>query len=203
MHGGITAFGPLYRNRIGPGSKVAIVGIGGIGHFGVIFGKHFGAEVYAFSTHNDKKEDVLKMGAHRYISLSGNDNLWVEELHDQMDLMLIATNSFTGLDWEKLIHVMKMGGKIVSAAEPPFTEKLSIRSFALMGVSIECISVRNFKEIDIMTNTVAENDLKFWIETMPITDVSVGEAFRKMNSAEARYKITLVDYHKQFGTNAK
>lgn len=141
----------------------------------------------AFSTHSEKREDYIKMGADRFISFSEDHNLWVKELHNQVDLISIATNSFTGLDWEQLSHVMKMAGKIVSAAEPPFTEKLSIRSFALVGVSVVGVSVGNSKEIDIMMNVVAENDLNSFISK------------EKMDATEARYKMALIDFDKQFG----
>jgi alcohol dehydrogenase (NADP+) len=59
--GGLTCFSPLVRNGCGPGKKVGIVGIGGLGHFGIMFAAALGAEVYAISHSDRKKEDALKV----------------------------------------------------------------------------------------------------------------------------------------------
>lgn len=61
--GGLTCFSPLVRNGAGPGKKVGIVGIGGLGHFGVLFAAALGAEVYAISHSANKKADALKVSA--------------------------------------------------------------------------------------------------------------------------------------------
>jgi alcohol dehydrogenase (NADP+) len=59
--GGLTCFSPLIRNGAGPGKKVGIVGIGGLGHFGVLFAAALGAEVYAISHSSNKKADAIKV----------------------------------------------------------------------------------------------------------------------------------------------
>lgn len=67
--GGITSYSPLRNNGCGPGKKVGIVGIGGSGHFGVLFAKLLGAdEVAAISRTSAKKDDVMKMGPSGFIA---------------------------------------------------------------------------------------------------------------------------------------
>lgn len=67
---GLTAYAPLRENGAGPGKKVGVVGIGGIGHYAVLFAKAMGAEVYAF-THGSKKiDDIRKMGADHVVVTS-------------------------------------------------------------------------------------------------------------------------------------
>lgn len=61
--GGLTVFSPLKHNGCGPGKKVGIVGIGGLGHYAVMFAKAMGAEVYAFTHSASKMEDAKKLGA--------------------------------------------------------------------------------------------------------------------------------------------
>ena len=62
MCGGITVYSPLKKNGCGPGKKVGIVGVGGLGHFGLLYAKALGAEkVVAISRSNAKKEDALKV----------------------------------------------------------------------------------------------------------------------------------------------
>ena len=62
-----SVYSPLVRLGAGPGKKVAICGLGGLGHFAVMFAKALGAEVYVLSHTPDKKEDAMKMGAKEFI----------------------------------------------------------------------------------------------------------------------------------------
>lgn len=64
---GLTVFSPLKTNGAGPGKKVGIVGIGGLGHYAILFAKALGAEVYAFTHSKDKMEDAKKLGADHVI----------------------------------------------------------------------------------------------------------------------------------------
>ncbi|KAL1974888.1 hypothetical protein VTN31DRAFT_5092 [Thermomyces dupontii] len=67
--GGITVYSPLRYYGAGPGKKVGIIGVGGLGHFAIMFARALGAdEVVAISRRANKKEDALKLGAHRYIA---------------------------------------------------------------------------------------------------------------------------------------
>lgn len=65
--GGLTVFSPLKVNGAGPGKKVGVVGIGGLGHFAVLFAKAMGAEVFAFTHSKEKTDDAKKMGADHVI----------------------------------------------------------------------------------------------------------------------------------------
>lgn len=69
--GGITLYSPLKNHGCGPGKKVGIIGVGGLGHFGVLFAKALGADkVVGISRKADKRDDVLKMGADEYVATS-------------------------------------------------------------------------------------------------------------------------------------
>ena len=81
--GGITLYSPLKNHGCGPGKKVGIIGVGGLGHFGVIFAKALGADkVVGISRKADKKDDVLKMGADEYVATSEDKDvsttLWLD-----------------------------------------------------------------------------------------------------------------------------
>jgi D-arabinose 1-dehydrogenase-like Zn-dependent alcohol dehydrogenase len=74
--GGVTVYSPLKRNGCGPGKNVGIVGVGGLGHFGVLFAKALGADkVVGISRKNSKRDDVLKLGADEYIA-TDEDKDW-------------------------------------------------------------------------------------------------------------------------------
>jgi alcohol dehydrogenase (NADP+) len=68
--GGVTLYSPLKQNGCGPGKRVGIVGIGGLGHFGLLWAKALGADkVVAISRTDAKKEDAFKMGADEFVSI--------------------------------------------------------------------------------------------------------------------------------------
>ena len=84
--GGLTVYSPLVRNGAGPGKKVGIVGVGGLGHYAVMFAKALGAEVYAFSHSPSKEQDIKAMGADCIIYTTGDK--WHEEHAMKFDLII-------------------------------------------------------------------------------------------------------------------
>src|SRR4051794_1122816 len=93
---GLTAFSPLVRNGAGPGKKVGIVGLGGIGHFGLLFAKALGAEVWVISRTHSKEADALAMGADGFLATS--DPKWNEPHVMTFDLIVNTASSFDGFD---------------------------------------------------------------------------------------------------------
>lgn len=96
--GGATLYSPLKFNGCGPGKKVGIIGVGGLGHFGVLFAKAMGADqVVAISRKIGKKDDSLKMGADLYIATDDEPN-WATENSRSLDL-IVSTVSSTKVSW--------------------------------------------------------------------------------------------------------
>lgn len=90
---GVTTYSPLKKNGCGPGKRVGIVGIGGLGHFGILWAKALGAaKVVAISRRADKKADVLKLGADEYIATS-EDKDWAETHARSLDLIVSTVSS--------------------------------------------------------------------------------------------------------------
>lgn len=127
---GITAYSPLLRNCYGPGKKIGVVGIGTIGHIGVLLSKAMGAEVYAFSRYNTKKEDVLGLGADYFIATI-EDEHWESKFADTLDLVLVCSSSLTDVPIDKFATIMTVDGKIISVAVPGRGEKLELNPFGL------------------------------------------------------------------------
>jgi len=91
--GGITTYSPLRRNGCGPGKKVGIIGIGGLGHFGIMFAKALGADrVVAISRKGNKREDSLKLGADAYIA-TDEDPDWDKNNARSLDLIISTVSS--------------------------------------------------------------------------------------------------------------
>jgi alcohol dehydrogenase (NADP+) len=91
--GGVTVFSPLKNYGCGPGKTVGIVGVGGLGHFGVLFAKALGADkVVGISRKADKRDDVLKLGADLYIS-TDEDKEWAKHNAQSLDLIVCTVSS--------------------------------------------------------------------------------------------------------------
>lgn len=91
--GGITMYTPLKRNGCGPGKRVGIVGIGGLGHAGILFAKALGADkVVAISRRANKKADALKMGADSFIA-THDDEDWVGKNARSLDIIVSTVSS--------------------------------------------------------------------------------------------------------------
>lgn len=91
--GGVTLYSPLKHNGCGPGKRVGIIGVGGLGHFGVLFAKALGADkVVAISRKTSKREDVLKMGADLYIATDDEPD-WATKYARSLDLIVSTVSS--------------------------------------------------------------------------------------------------------------
>ncbi|CCK69763.1 NAD(P)-dependent alcohol dehydrogenase KNAG_0D00110 [Huiozyma naganishii CBS 8797] len=199
MCGGLTVFSPLLRNGCGPGKKVAILGIGGIGHMGVLLAKAMGAEVYAISRTSSKKEDAMKLGADHFIATKEEPD-WHEKYFDELDLVVVCAGSVTDIDFNTLPKIIAVGGRIVSIAIPEMSEVLELKPFGLVGVSIANSLLGSMEELKQLLKLVSEKDIKIWVETVPISEKGVHEVFERMDKGDVRYRFTLTDYEKEFSS---
>lgn len=117
MCGGVTLYSPLVRNGCGPGKKVGIVGLGGLGHFGVLFAKALGADkVVAISRKANKAEDALRMGADLYISTDEDKN-WAKTHARSLDLV-ISTVSSPNMPLSGYLSLLRPHGTFVQVGAP-------------------------------------------------------------------------------------
>ncbi|CAR21565.1 ADH6 [Lachancea thermotolerans] len=195
--GGITVFSPLINNDCGPNKKVGIVGIGGIGHMGLIFAKALGAEVYAISRSSAKKEDAMKLGADHFIATKEEPD-WEKKYASTLDLVIVCASSLTEINLEQLIKTMRIKGRIISICVPKETEELNLKPFQLSGITIGNSQLGSRKELIQLLQLVADKDLKIWVETLPISEESVHDAFVRMEKGDVRYRFTLTDFDKEF-----
>lgn len=94
MCAGITMFSPLKRWGCGPGKKVGIIGLGGLGHYGVLFAKALGADqVIAISRRESKRQQALQLGADDYLATEEGDKGWFKKYYGQLDLLISTVAS--------------------------------------------------------------------------------------------------------------
>ena len=92
--GGLTVFSPLVRNGAGPGKRVGVIGIGGLGHYAIMFAKALGAEVYALTHSRTKEADIKKMGADHIIV---TDPGFQQKYQRGLDLIISTVNVSEGI----------------------------------------------------------------------------------------------------------
>jgi len=124
---GITLYSPLVHWGAGPGKKVAIIGLGGIGHMGVKIAHALGAEVTVLSHSLKKQEDGKKLGADFFYATS--DDTTFEKLKGYFDLIINTVSA--EIDWNKYLELLKLDGAMVVVGIPE--KEIPVGSFSLVA----------------------------------------------------------------------
>lgn len=170
--GGVTVYNPLVANGAGPGKRVGVIGVGGLGHFAILFAKALKCDkVVAISRSSSKKEDALKLGADEFIA-TGEDENWSTNNADCVDI-LISTVSGSGFQVDKYLNLLDVGGILVQVGAPedpipPFSAFSLIMKNLKLGGSL--IGTR--QHIKDMFKLAAEQDVKSWVQVRPMKDAN-------------------------------
>ncbi|KAJ9138072.1 NADP-dependent alcohol dehydrogenase 6 [Pleurostoma richardsiae] len=194
---GLTAYSPLVRNGTGPGKKVGVVGIGGIGHFGILFAKALGAEVWAISRGTSKKADALAMGADGFLATQDKD--WNVPHQMTFDLLLCTASADDGFDLSAYLSLLKVHGRFISVGLPE-GKGWQVRPQALLanGCLIGSAHLGSRKETLDMLQLAADKGIKSWVETISVSEKGCGEALERLHNNDVKYRFTLINYDKQF-----
>jgi uncharacterized zinc-type alcohol dehydrogenase-like protein len=182
---GITTFSPLRRWGAGPGKKVAVVGLGGLGHMAVKLAAAMGAEVTVLSQSLKKQEDGLKLGAKHYFATS--DESTFETLKDQFDLILNTVSAKIPVD--AYLGLLRTGGAMVNVGAP--SEPLSYNAFSLIvGNKVLAGSlIGGIAETQEMLNFCAEHGVGAEIEV--ISADRVNAAYERVENSDVRYRFVI------------
>lgn len=196
---GITLYSPLVRSGAGPGKKVAIVGLGGLGHFGVMFAKALGAETWAVSRTHAKEADALAMGADGF--LATGDAGWNEEHRMTFDVVISTANNFGGgFDLGAYLSLLDVQGRFISVGFPEeSTLLIKPQDLNPNACSISATHLGSRREMLDMFRLVDEKGIKSWVETVPLSADSLATTFERLSKNDVRYRFTMVDYDKAFG----
>jgi alcohol dehydrogenase (NADP+) len=114
MCGGVTVWSPLVKNGAGPGKRIGIVGVGGLGHFGLLWAKALGCdEVVAISRTYSKKEDAMKMGATKFIATE--EKGWNKTNSRSLDL-IISTVSSPKMPIAQYFQLLRTNGQFIQVS---------------------------------------------------------------------------------------
>lgn len=189
--GGITVFAPLKKNGCGPGKKVGIVGVGGLGHFGILYAKALGADsVTAISRSAAKKEDAMKLGADKYIA-TNDDKDWATHHARSLDL-IVSTVSSPNMPLEQYLTLLRTNGTFIQVGAPE-DRMPAFNAFSLIakGCKIGGSAIGAPHEIAEMLELTAKKGVKPWIQKRPLKDAN--QAVVDMNAGKARYRYVLVN----------
>lgn len=186
--GGVTTWSPLVNNGAGPGKRVGIVGVGGLGHFGLLWAKGLGCdEVVAISRSNAKKEDAMKMGATKFIATQ--DEGWAKNNARSLDL-IVSTVSSPDMPIEKYFQLLRTNGEFIQVGAPE--DKIpAFSAFALIGkgVKIGGSAIGSPADISKMLKFAVEKNIHPWIQERPMKDAN--QAVVDMDKGDARYRYVL------------
>jgi len=182
---GITVFNPLVQFDIKPTDKVAVIGIGGLGHLALQFLNAWGCEVTAFTSSEEKKEETLSLGAHH--TLNSRNQSEIEAVAGHFDLIISTVN--VKLDWNLYLGTLKPRGRLhfVGATLDP----LDINVFSLiMGQrSVSGSPVGSPSTITRMLKFASLHNIKPVIEKFCFDDIN--EAITRLRSGRTHYRIVL------------
>lgn len=182
---GITTYSPLRHWKVGKGHKLAVLGLGGLGHMGVKFGVAFGAEVTVLSTSPSKEKDAKALGAHKFVVTS--DPKQVEAVTGNFDFILDTVSA--PHDMSFYLKLLATNGVHICIGAPP-TPHL-IPAFALMGgrKSVSGSGIGGLPETQEMLDFCAEKGIVSDIEIISIKDIT--PSYERMLKGDVRYRFVI------------
>ncbi|WP_406061591.1 NAD(P)-dependent alcohol dehydrogenase [Streptomyces sp. NBC_01077] len=182
---GITLYSPLAHWQAGPGKKVAIVGLGGLGHMGVKIAHALGAEVTVLSQSLKKQEDGLKLGADHYYATGDPETF--TKLAGSFDLVISTVSA--PLDFNAYLSLVKTDGALVNVGAPE--EPVSIGLFSLIGgrKTLAGSMIGGIAETQEMLDFCAEHGLGAEIEL--IRAEQINEAYERVLASDVRYRFVI------------
>lgn len=188
--GGVTVYAPLKKYGAGPGKSVGIVGIGGLGHMGVLFAKALDADrVVAISRSSSKREDAIEgLGADGFIA-TGEEKGWAKKYSRTLDV-IICTVSGPDMPLAGYLRLLKRDGVFVQVGAPEDALP-ALMAFSLIqkGVKVTGSSIGSPEELRMMLKLAEEKKVLPWIQERKMGDVN--QALVDMHEGKARYRYVL------------
>ena len=182
---GITLYSPLMHWKAGPGKKVAIIGLGGLGHMGVKLAHALGAEVTVLSQSLKKQDDAKRLGADHFYATS--DPKTFQKLQNHFDLIINTVSA--EMDWNQYLSLVKLDGSMVVVGVPE--KPTPVSSFALIGGrrSLAGSLIGGIKETQEMLDFCGKHNIVCDIEVIPAEKIN--EAYERVLKSDVRYRFVI------------
>ncbi|TCV92732.1 putative zinc-type alcohol dehydrogenase-like protein [Luteibacter rhizovicinus] len=182
---GITLYSPLRHWKAGPGKRVAIVGMGGLGHIGVKLAHAMGAEVTVLSQTLAKQEDGLRLGADHYFATA--DSTTFETLAGTFDLIVSTVSA--AMDWNAYLGLLAIDGALVLLGAP--AEPVPVSAFAIVPQrrTLAGSMIGSIKETQEMLEFCSQHNIVSEIELIDIDQLE--EAYERVQKSDVRYRFVI------------
>jgi D-arabinose 1-dehydrogenase-like Zn-dependent alcohol dehydrogenase len=182
MCAGISVYAPLTRYA-GDGPRVAIYGLGGLGHLAIQFAHALGYEVTAFSSTTAKEQEALGFGADHFVVTGNRDRM--RPLDFEFDLLLCTAHG--DVDWQAMIDLLEKHGRLVLVGFPVVS--MWARDLVAHEVSITGSFLGNHAAMREMLSFAQAHGIAPRIERRPMSDVN--DAIRRLKEGNVRYRVVL------------
>lgn len=182
---GITTYSPLRYLKVGKGHKVAVLGLGGLGHMAVKFASSFGAEVTMLSTSPSKEADAKSLGAHNFALTT--DPATVASLANTFDVIINTVSAKH--DYNTYLNMLNKNGTMVIVGVPPAGEPLNAFSMIMKRRSIMGSLIGGIKETQEMLDYCAEHNITSDVEIIDMNYIN--EAYDRMNKSDVKYRFVI------------
>lgn len=182
---GITTYSPLRRYRVGPGKRVAILGLGGLGHMGVKFAHAMGADVTVLSTSASKAADAKRLGANHFVNTKDENAL--AACVNSFDVILDTVSA--PHDMNIYLNLLARGGTLVLVGIPE--KPFSIKPFSLIGNrrTLAGSLIGGIKETQEMLDFCGKHHITSDVEVISIKEID--QAYERTIKGDVRYRFVI------------
>jgi alcohol dehydrogenase (NADP+) len=182
---GITTYSPLKYANVTQGTKVGIIGLGGLGHMGVKFAVSFGAEVTVLSTSPHKQSDAMQLGAHHFLLTTDKEQM--KKYNSYFDVLIDAVSA--NHDFSAYLNLLNFNGKLMVVGLPVEQPKVSPFSLITNRRSIVGSSIGGITETQEMLDYCAEHNIVSDVELIKMEDINT--AYERMLNNDVKYRFVI------------
>jgi uncharacterized zinc-type alcohol dehydrogenase-like protein len=182
---GITLYSPIKHWNVGPGKKVAVMGLGGLGHMGVKFAVAMGAEVTVLSHSPSKEKDALAMGAHHFVSTK--DASVFKDHQKEFDIILNTVSA--ELDINKYLSLLRLDGTLVVIGLPGKPYAVEVGSLLNGRRSIGGSMIGGIPELQEMLNFCGEHNIVSDVEVIKADYIN--KAYTRTVDSDVKYRFVI------------
>lgn len=189
---GITTYSPLKQWGIEKGHKVAIMGLGGLGHMAIKFAASFGCDVTVLSTSESKKDDAFKLGAHHFVVTKNHSEM--AKLNNTFDFILNTVSA--NLEYSNYLQLLKPKGKMVLVGIQPQPSTVPAGALVMGKRVLAGSLIGGIKETQEMLDYCDKHNIFSDIETIKMEEIN--EAYERMMKADVKYRFVIDIKNSQF-----
>jgi len=182
---GITVYSPLRHWNAGPGKKVGVLGIGGLGHLAIKIAKAMGAEVTVFTTSQSKVEDAKRLGADN--AVLSTDTAQMKQYTGKLNFIIDTVSAKH--DINSYLNLLKHDGTVVLVGLPPAPLEIGAFNIVMGRKSFSGSNIGGIAETQEMLDFCAEHNITADIELIKMQDIN--EAFERLEKGDVKYRFVI------------